>query len=113
MMQLNELDEFKLTTYENAKIYEEKTKRWHDARIRQRTFQVGEKVLVYNSHLHLFLRQLKYRWSGPFELSKVFPYRVLEMKKKDGATFKINTLRVKAYYEVFQQVQNIVHLSNL
>ena len=47
--------------YENAKIYKEKTKRWHDARIRQRTFQVGEKVMVYNSRLHLFLGKLKSR----------------------------------------------------
>ncbi|KAG4912476.1 hypothetical protein JHK85_053768 [Glycine max] len=29
------------------------------------------------------------------------------------STFKMNAYKVKAYYEGFQQVQNIVHLSNL
>lgn len=58
LMQLNELDELRLTTYENAKLYKERTKRWHDARIKQRKFQVGDKVLDYNYHFHLFPKKL-------------------------------------------------------
>ncbi|XP_073017787.1 uncharacterized protein [Primulina eburnea] len=30
VLQLNELNEFRLDAYENAKLYKEKTKRWHD-----------------------------------------------------------------------------------
>ena len=30
LLQLNELDEFRLEAYENAKLYKERTKRWHD-----------------------------------------------------------------------------------
>ena len=30
LLQLNELDVFRLEAYENAKLYKEKTKRWHD-----------------------------------------------------------------------------------
>ena len=30
LLQLNELEEFRMDTYENAKIYKERTKRWHD-----------------------------------------------------------------------------------
>ncbi|XP_016540678.2 uncharacterized protein LOC107841208 [Capsicum annuum] len=33
LLQLNELDEFRLHAYENSKIYKEKTKRWHDKKI--------------------------------------------------------------------------------
>ena len=29
-LQLNELEEMRNDSYENAKIYKEKTKRWHD-----------------------------------------------------------------------------------
>ena len=30
MLQINELDEFRLQAYENNKLYKEKVKRWHD-----------------------------------------------------------------------------------
>ena len=33
LLQLNEMDEFYQETHENAKIYKEKTKQWHDDRI--------------------------------------------------------------------------------
>ncbi|CAM8965581.1 unnamed protein product [Rhodiola kirilowii] len=30
LLQLNELDEVRLASYENAHIYKERTKKWHD-----------------------------------------------------------------------------------
>lgn len=54
LRQLNELDELTLIVYENETLYKERRKRWHNTRIKQRQFQVKEKVLVYNSCLHLF-----------------------------------------------------------
>ena len=33
LLQLNELEEFHQQTYENAKMYKEKTKLWHDKKI--------------------------------------------------------------------------------
>ncbi|XP_075483712.1 uncharacterized protein LOC142523866 [Primulina tabacum] len=53
VLQLNELDEFRLDAYENAKLYKEKTKRWHDQNIVHREFVVGQLVLLYNSRLKL------------------------------------------------------------
>ena len=49
LLQLNELDELRLEAYENAKLYKEKTKRWHDKHILRRIFQVGDWVLLFNS----------------------------------------------------------------
>ena len=95
--QLNELEEFRLEAYENAKLYKERTKKWHDKHILKREFCVGEKVLVYNSRLRLFPAKLKSRWTGPFEVTKVFPYGVLEVKKVNGESFTINGQRVKHY----------------
>ncbi|XP_038904454.1 uncharacterized protein LOC120090819 [Benincasa hispida] len=53
-LQLLELDEWRLQAYENAKIYKEQTKHWHDQRIRKKDFEIGQKVLLFNSRLHLF-----------------------------------------------------------
>ena len=40
--------------YDNAKIYKEKTKRWHDQKILRREFKAIEQVLLHNSRLKLF-----------------------------------------------------------
>nr|XP_009610233.1 uncharacterized protein LOC104103967 [Nicotiana tomentosiformis]XP_016451986.1 PREDICTED: uncharacterized protein LOC107776583 [Nicotiana tabacum] len=74
LFQLNELDEFRLHSYENAKLCKEKTKRWHDKRIKPHHFEPGQKVLLLNSRLNLFPGKLKPRWSGPFEVVRVTPY---------------------------------------
>ncbi|PIN25369.1 hypothetical protein CDL12_01892 [Handroanthus impetiginosus] len=59
LLQLNELDEFRLQAYKNAKIYKEKTKRWHDKKIVERRFELGQYVLLFNSRLKLFPGKLK------------------------------------------------------
>ena len=59
MLQLNELAELREEAYENAKIYKDGTKRWHDRLIIKREFHLGEKVLLYNSRLKLFPGKLK------------------------------------------------------
>ncbi|GJR42612.1 reverse transcriptase domain-containing protein [Tanacetum coccineum] len=55
-VQLNELNELRDQAYENSLIYKEKTKRIHDAKIKNRVFNVGDRVLLFNSRLKIFLR---------------------------------------------------------
>ena len=62
LLQLNELDEFRKEAYENAWIYKEKTKAWHDKHIIKREFAPGQQVLLFNSQLQLFLGKLKSKW---------------------------------------------------
>ncbi|XP_022856848.1 uncharacterized protein LOC111377925 [Olea europaea var. sylvestris] len=83
VLQLHELDEFCLDSYENAKIYKEKTKKWHDRHIREKEFEVGQQVLMFNSRLKLFTGKLKSRWSGPFTVVAVFPYGAVEVVSQD------------------------------
>ncbi|KAI5313258.1 hypothetical protein L3X38_042432 [Prunus dulcis] len=45
-LQLNEMDEFRNDAYENAKIYKECTKKWHDKHIIQKDFYDDQKVLL-------------------------------------------------------------------
>jgi hypothetical protein len=97
-LQLVELEEIRHHAYENAKIYKEKTKIWHDRRINQRNFSEGQKVLLFNSRLKLFPGKLKSRWSGPFTIDKVSPYGTIDLiNPQDGTTFRVNGHRVKHY----------------
>nr|GEZ83193.1 reverse transcriptase domain-containing protein [Tanacetum cinerariifolium] len=51
-VQLNELSD---QAYENSLIYKEKTKRLHDSKIKDRIFNIGDRVLLFNSRLKIFL----------------------------------------------------------
>lgn len=78
-LQLSELEELRLDVYENAKLYKERTKRFHNKRIMKRDFRVGELVLLFNLRLKRFLGKPWSRWSGPFEVKRVTPYRAIEV----------------------------------
>ncbi|XP_071924778.1 uncharacterized protein [Coffea arabica] len=97
LLELSELEEHRLHAYENAKIYKEKIKYWHDKHIIPKKFQVGQNVLLFNSRLRLFPGKLKSRWSGPFEVTQVFPYGAVEIKGENGSPFKVNGQRLKPY----------------
>nr|GEW87173.1 reverse transcriptase domain-containing protein [Tanacetum cinerariifolium] len=71
-LQLNELNELRDQAYENSLIYKEKMKELHDSKIKNRIFNVGDQVLLFNSRLKIFLGKLKTRWSGPFTITKFF-----------------------------------------
>ncbi|GJV94164.1 reverse transcriptase domain-containing protein [Tanacetum coccineum] len=78
-LQLNELNELHDQAYENSLIYKERTKKLHDSKIKNRIFNVGDQVLLFNSHLKIFSGKLKTCWSGPFTITKVFPYGTIEL----------------------------------
>ncbi|KAM2922793.1 hypothetical protein COP2_039112 [Malus domestica] len=80
-LQLNELDEIRYEAYENARIYKEKTKAFHDKMIRGKSFSIGQKMLLFNSRLRLF------------------PVQIQSMKT--GQEFKVNGHRLKPYYDNF------------
>ncbi|XP_016185596.1 uncharacterized protein LOC107627260 [Arachis ipaensis] len=98
LLQLNKLEEFRNQAYENAKIYKEKTKKWHDQKLARREFVEGQKVLLYNSRLKFFPGKLKSRWSDPFTILKVSPYGHVElMEDKTQRIFTVNGHRLKHY----------------
>ncbi|GJZ72721.1 reverse transcriptase domain-containing protein [Tanacetum coccineum] len=87
-VQLNELNELRDHAYENSLIYKEKTKRIHDSKIKNRIFNVGDQVLLFNSRLKMFSGKLKSCWSGPFTITQVFPYGTIELSQNTGPNFK-------------------------
>nr|GEV74999.1 reverse transcriptase domain-containing protein [Tanacetum cinerariifolium] len=97
-VQLNELNELRDQAYENSLIYKEKTKRLHDSKIKGRVFNVGNRVLLFNSRLKIFLGKLKTRWSGPFTITHVFPYDTVKLSQTDGSNFKVNGNKLKHYF---------------
>ncbi|GJR16359.1 reverse transcriptase domain-containing protein [Tanacetum coccineum] len=97
-VQMNELNELRDQAYENSLIYKEKTKKIHDSKIKNRVFNVGDRVLLFNSRLKIFSGKLKTRWTGPFTVAQVFPYGTIELSQTNGPNFKVNGHRLKHYF---------------
>ena len=67
-LDLNELEELRNDANLNSKIAKERSKKWHDQMVDRKIFQQGDKVLLYDSQLHIFPGKLKSRWIGPFTI---------------------------------------------
>nr|GEX04921.1 reverse transcriptase domain-containing protein [Tanacetum cinerariifolium] len=97
-LQLNEHNELRDQAYQNSLIYKERPKKLHDSKIKNRIFNVGDQVLLFNSRLKIFSGKLKTRWSGPFTITQVFPYGTVELSQPSGPNFKVNGHHVKHYF---------------
>jgi hypothetical protein len=100
-LQLTELEELRNDAYDCLRKYKTQMKRVHDQSILRRSFEPGQKVLLYNSQLHLFPGNLKSRRTGPFIIRTVFSHGAIEIEDpKNGTTFKVNGQRVKPFLEL-------------
>ena len=102
LLQLNELEELRNEAYDNAKIYKDKTKKWHDQRILRREFKAGDQVLLFNSRLKLFPRKLKSKWSGPYTVVSNTTFGAVTLRTNNGEEFKVNGQRLKHYLREIQ-----------
>ncbi|CAN6711750.1 unnamed protein product [Malus baccata var. baccata] len=103
-LQLNELEEIRNEAYENALIYKEKTKAFHDKMIRGKSFSIGQRVLLFNSRLLLFPGKLRSKWVGPFVITNVFVHGAVQIQSlKTRQEFKVNGHRLKPYYDNFEE----------
>ena len=90
-LQLHELEEIRLEAYDNSVIYKGKAKAFRDAKLVRKEFQVGEKVLFFNSKLRLFPYKLNSRWLRPFEVVNTYPHGAIEIKSlSTNKIFKVN-----------------------
>nr|GEW61637.1 reverse transcriptase domain-containing protein [Tanacetum cinerariifolium] len=93
-VQLNELNKLHDQAYENSLIHKEKTKRNYDFKIKDRIFNVGDRVFLFDFRMKIFSGKLKSHWS--FTISQVFPNGTIELSQTDGPNFKGLKLRVVA-----------------
>ncbi|XP_039130933.1 uncharacterized protein LOC120267346 [Dioscorea cayenensis subsp. rotundata] len=94
ILHLNELDEWRMKAYKNARIYKERIQKWHDKHIKiPKDFKVGDQVLLFNSRLCLFPGKLKSRWSGAYTVTEVSPHGAIKINHSEKGTFKLYRLQ--------------------
>ena len=111
LLQMNELDECRRESYESSRIYKERLKLFHDKTIAWKTFEPNQKVLLYNSRLHMFPRKLRSRWTCLFVVKVVYPYGTVEIENpENGKSFRVNGQCLKPFLEHFDHQESSVEL---
>ena len=84
-----------------------------DRVITRKEFQPRQKVLLYNSRLHLFLEKLKSHWKCHYIIHKVHSHGAVEVHNTtNGTTFQVNGHRLKPYREYLSPVVelSLIHI---
>ena len=90
--------ELRNDAYLNSKISKERSKKWHDQMVARKNFQKRDKVLLYDSKLHIFMGKLRSRWISPFTIHQVYPNGAVELlSSNESQNFKVNGHRLKPY----------------
>lgn len=61
--------------------------------------------MLFDSRLHLFPRKLRSKWSGLFNVTKVFQSRIIDLENEKEGSFKENGKRIKAYLGVHEEAK--------
>ena len=98
--QISELEEWRDKAYHSASIYKERTKRWHDKRLKPKNFNPGDKVLLFNSRVKLFgLGKLRSKWQRPYHVIDTSPHGAITIQDDDGNSYKVNGQRLKLFLD--------------
>ena len=107
-IQLSQLEEWREKAYHSAKIYKDRTKRWHDKRIRSKEFKTGDKVLLFNSRVKLFGQgKLRSKWKGPYAIIHASTHGAITVQDDEGKIFKVNGQRLKVFLEPFNSKEEV------
>jgi hypothetical protein len=99
-IQIAKLEEWREKAYHSAKLYKERTKRWHDKQIKTKEFKPGDKVLLFNSQVHLFGHGKLYsKWEGPYLVLHAMDHGAVILQCNDGDIFKANGQYLKLFLE--------------
>ncbi|XP_076900172.1 uncharacterized protein LOC143554256 [Bidens hawaiensis] len=99
-LNLCELEELRDEAYECTSAYKDKMKRVHDAKLRRKTFEEGQRVWLYNSRLKLFPGKLKSKWTRPYQVKRFGRFGEMEIEDFDFHVRQVvNGHRLKPYLE--------------
>jgi hypothetical protein len=99
-IQIADLEEWREKAYHSAKLYKESTKMWHNKRIKIKQFKLEDKVLLFNSLVHLFGHgKLRSKWEGPYLVLHGTDHSTITLQCDDGDTFKTNGQHLKLFLQ--------------
>ena len=71
LAQLLALEEDRFITGFHQKVQNAREKAWHDRHVKNKIFQIGNLVLLYDSKFVKFPGKFKTHWLGPYQIQQV------------------------------------------
>ncbi|XP_076942851.1 uncharacterized protein LOC143612863 [Bidens hawaiensis] len=98
---LCEIEKLRDEAYDCASAYKAKMKKVHDANIRLKNFEVGQKIWLYNTGMKLFPGKLKSKWTSPYSVVRVGNHGQYKIEDFDDHVRQVlNGYRLKPYLEM-------------
>ena len=82
----------------SAVSHQEKMKKETEQKNAKQEFMVEDLVLIDNFGVPCLPGKLKFKWTGPYLITQVFPHGAIELKTKEGVRFKRNRDRIKLHF---------------
>ena len=99
LAQLLALEEDRFIAGFHQKVQKAQEKSWHDRHVKNKIFQIGDLVLLYNSKFVKFPGKFKTHWLGPYQIQQVTKGGAVQLNKlnEDLLPTFINGTRLKLY----------------
>jgi len=117
-MHLNELDEVRQDAFQHTILVQNQRSKWLDKFIKNKSFQLSDWALLFDSRYKNFKGKLTTRWLGPYEVSVVYDNGSVKIKSIDesNVSFTMNGHRLKIYHKPLSKaefIQEIINRSGL
>jgi hypothetical protein len=101
LAQLLNLNEDRFIAGFHQKVQKAREKAWHDRHIKNKIFQIGDLVLLYDSKFIKFPGKFKTHWLGPYQIRQITDGGAIQLSTLSGEFLPtlINGSRLKLYYE--------------
>ena len=99
LLHLLGLEEDRFIVGFHQQVQKAREKAWHDRHIKNKSFKVGDLVLLYDSKFAKFLGKYSMHWLGPDEVKHVTNVGAVQIVKLNGEVFPtmVNWSRLKLY----------------
>ena len=99
LLHLLGLEEDRFIAGFHQKVQKAREKAWHDRHIKNKSFKVGDLVLLYDSKFAKFPGKFSMHWLGPYEVKHVTNVGAGQITKLNGEVFPtmVNGSRLKLY----------------
>jgi hypothetical protein len=78
------LRKIRFVTGFHQQVQKAREKAWHDRHIKQKKFQVGDLVLLYDNKFMQHLGKFKMHWLGPYVIQHVTEIGVAQLETLNG-----------------------------
>ena len=97
--QLIQLDEDHFIAVFHHPIEKDRRKSWHDHHIKNKQFQQGDLVLLYDSKFMKHIGKLQMHWLGPYLVNSITSKGAVQLQQLDGAMLPnlVNGSMMKPY----------------